>query len=126
VVIGGAGVVSDTLRIEAELVGAVAGPSVAKCGGAGGGAHGSSGRGYLAAEARAGGRWHRLGVREAAWRCVIASGGMLGGGQPLEARYLVEKRRGDLGSKAGGGRLRVALSSKKKKAKTTLASTMRG
>jgi hypothetical protein len=38
VVTGGAGVVGDTLCIEAELVGAVAGPSVAEGGGARSGA----------------------------------------------------------------------------------------
>jgi hypothetical protein len=126
VVTRGAGVVSDGLRIGAELVGAAAGPSVARGGSACGGTHRGSGGGDLAAEAQAGGRWHRLRVREAAWRCLIAWGGALGGGQWLEAWYSVEKRCGTSGSRPGGGRLRVALNSEKRKAKMTLASMMRG
>jgi hypothetical protein len=68
-------VVGDGLRIRAELVGAAAGPFVAGGSGAHGGTHGGSGRGDLAAEARAGGRWHRLRVREAACPCLLAWGG---------------------------------------------------
>jgi hypothetical protein len=80
VVTGGVGVVGDGLRIGAELVGAAVGPSVAGGNGARGGTLDGSGGGDLAVEARAGCRWRRLKVWEAAWCCLIAWGGMLGGG----------------------------------------------
>jgi hypothetical protein len=56
-------VVGDRLRIGVELLGAATGPSMA------------------------GGRWHWLRVQEAAWCCLIAGGGALGGGQRREARF---------------------------------------
>jgi hypothetical protein len=80
VVARGAGVVSDGLRIEVELVEGAAGPSMAGGGGARGGTRDGSSRGDLAAEARVGGRWCRLRVGEAAWCCLIVWGGALGGG----------------------------------------------
>jgi hypothetical protein len=94
VVARGAGVVSDGLRIGVELVEGAAGPSMAGGGGARGGACDGLSRGDLAAKARVGGRWRRLGVREAAWCCLIVWGGALGGGQRLEARYSAEKQCG--------------------------------
>jgi hypothetical protein len=49
---------------------------VAEGGGARGGARGGSGGGDLAAEARAGGRWHRLEVQEAVGdQCTTLGGG---------------------------------------------------
>jgi hypothetical protein len=99
VVARGAGVVSDGLRIEVELVEGAAGPSMAGGGGARGGTRDGSSRGDLAAKAWVGGRWRRLGVREATWRCLIVWGGALGGGQRLEARYSTEKQRGASGSR---------------------------
>jgi hypothetical protein len=91
VVTGGVGVVGDGLRIGAELVGAAVGPSVAGGNGARGGTLDGSGGGDLAVEARAGCRWRRLKVWEAAWCCLIAWGGTLGGGQRLEVQYSAEK-----------------------------------
>jgi hypothetical protein len=104
----GCRVVGDGLCIRVELVGTAVGPSVARGRGAHGGAHSGSGGGDLAAEAWAGGRWCQLGVREAAWRCLIAWGGALGGEQRLEARYSTEKRLGASGSKAEQSRRRTA------------------
>jgi hypothetical protein len=75
-VAGGAGVVGDGLRIREKLVEVAAGQSMVGGSGARGSAHGGSCRGDLVAEARAGGRWCRLGVREAAGdRCTAHGGG---------------------------------------------------
>jgi hypothetical protein len=80
-------VVGGGLCIGAELVGVAAGPSMAGGGGAHGGTHGGLCGGDLAVEARAGGRWHRLGVREAAWPCLIALGGAVIPGFYVKTKY---------------------------------------
>jgi hypothetical protein len=120
VVTGGAGVVGDGLRIGAELVGAAAGPSVARGGDACGVARGGSGGGDLALEARPGGRWRQLGVREAAWCWLIAwghtwgrtaTGGTVLGGEA--ARHLGEQSRVE--QEAGGFTWRSAARRGKQK-----------